>query len=307
MSDDRIDAITEDPNCIILAVENQQIKFLHSCKKIGGTRTKPEVTVAGLIGQGAKVLPIDINPDEAAKIKEVMIPSTKRIWNCKISADQKKSTGRKPPPPPAADRRQTRSQRIVFKGAADEATTNDNKVAAESPIGTAGASTKDQPRPSKLPPSSSPSLSWPAQPFKAFPMIPLISSWLSKGLQKISIKVRMESPSEMQLKILPPSVMPQTAPNSSYNGCMLSTSNSLTKQNFQSSRTMKKFRCTHKIAIRIASSPPLSKTSHPVKELRQTKASSNNSSKQQIGTTRCARKPTKCDLRNTSGKRSPTR
>jgi hypothetical protein len=36
--------------------------------------------------------------------------------------------------------------------------------------------------------------------------------------------------------------------------------------------------------------------SHPVKKLKQTKVSSNNSFKQQIGTTRCARKPTKFDL-----------
>ena len=31
-SNDRINFITEDPNCIILAVKNQRIKFLHSCK-----------------------------------------------------------------------------------------------------------------------------------------------------------------------------------------------------------------------------------------------------------------------------------
>ncbi len=33
LSNDRINAITKDPNCIILVVENQWIKFLHSCKK----------------------------------------------------------------------------------------------------------------------------------------------------------------------------------------------------------------------------------------------------------------------------------
>ena len=108
MSNDRINAITKDPNCIILAVENQQIKFLHSCKKNGGTRTKPKVTVASLIGQGAKALLIVINPDEVAKIKEVTIPSIKRIWNCKTSADLKNLQGGSPPPT-AANRRQTRS------------------------------------------------------------------------------------------------------------------------------------------------------------------------------------------------------
>ncbi len=90
-SNDRINTITKDPNCIILAVKNQWIKFLHSCKKVGGTRTKPEITVAGLIGQGAKALPIFIDPNKATKIKEVTIPSIKRIWNCKTSADLKNS------------------------------------------------------------------------------------------------------------------------------------------------------------------------------------------------------------------------
>jgi hypothetical protein len=95
---DRINAITKDPDCIILAVKNQQIKFLHSCKKNGGTRTKPEVTIAGLIGQRAKALPIVIGPDEATNIKEVTIPSIKRIWNCKTSADLKIYQEEVPPP-----------------------------------------------------------------------------------------------------------------------------------------------------------------------------------------------------------------
>jgi hypothetical protein len=70
LSNDWINAITEDPDCIILAVENQRIKFLHRCKKNGGTRTKPEVTVAGLIGQGAKALPIVINRTRPQKSRK---------------------------------------------------------------------------------------------------------------------------------------------------------------------------------------------------------------------------------------------
>jgi hypothetical protein len=72
-----------NPDCIILAAEIHKIKFFHSCKKFGGTRTKPNITVAGLIGQGAKALPIIINTDKAIKTKEVMTPSVKRIWACK--------------------------------------------------------------------------------------------------------------------------------------------------------------------------------------------------------------------------------
>jgi hypothetical protein len=108
----------------------------------------------------------------------------------------KQSTGRSPSPP-AADRRQTRSQRIVFEGDTDEATTNDDKAAAESPTGAAGASTKASTKAIKITPPSSPSHSWPAQPSRAFPTIPLIAFWLSKWLQKISMKVQMEPPPAM--------------------------------------------------------------------------------------------------------------
>jgi hypothetical protein len=54
-----------------------------------------------------------------------------------------------------------------------------------------------------------------------------------------------------------------------------------------------------------ASSPPLSNMPHPIKELRQARASSDISSKLKIGTTRCVKRPTKFDLQNTNGKRNP--
>jgi len=44
---ERINAITEDPDRIMLVVEGKKIKFIHSCKKFGGTRTNPTTTVAG--------------------------------------------------------------------------------------------------------------------------------------------------------------------------------------------------------------------------------------------------------------------
>ncbi len=41
---ERINAITEDPESIVLVDEQKKIKFIHSCKKIGGTRTNPTTT-----------------------------------------------------------------------------------------------------------------------------------------------------------------------------------------------------------------------------------------------------------------------
>ncbi len=127
-----------------MAVENQKIKFFHSCKKFGGTRTKPNVTVVGLIGQRAKALPIVINPEEAVKTKKVTTLLVKRIWACKTLANLKNLNNafRENAPPPVANRRTTRSQMTNPGENADEATANDGNAAANSTPGTTGASTR---------------------------------------------------------------------------------------------------------------------------------------------------------------------
>ena len=43
---EKINTITEDPDSIMLVVEGKKIKFIHSCKKFGGTRTNPTMTIA---------------------------------------------------------------------------------------------------------------------------------------------------------------------------------------------------------------------------------------------------------------------
>ncbi len=47
---EKINAITEDPDSIMLVVEQKKIKFIHSYKKFGGTRTNQTTTIVGLIG-----------------------------------------------------------------------------------------------------------------------------------------------------------------------------------------------------------------------------------------------------------------
>ncbi len=80
---EKINAIKEDPNSIMLVVEQKKIKFIHSCKKFGSTRTNQTMTVVGLIGQGARAFPIVIDLAKATTSKEVMVPSDARIWTCK--------------------------------------------------------------------------------------------------------------------------------------------------------------------------------------------------------------------------------
>jgi hypothetical protein len=84
----KINSITEEPNSIML-VKQKKIKFIHSCKKFGGTRTNPSTTVVGLISQGAKALPIVIDSAKATTSKEVMVSSDPRIWTCKDAIEQR--------------------------------------------------------------------------------------------------------------------------------------------------------------------------------------------------------------------------
>ena len=118
---ERINTITEDPDSIMLVVEGKKIKFIHSCKKFGGTRTNPTTTVAGLIGLGARAFPIVIDQEKAATSKEVSVPSDARIWACKDITELRELDSNTPSnnPPPAASGARTRSQR----GASTEETT----------------------------------------------------------------------------------------------------------------------------------------------------------------------------------------
>ena len=84
---ERINAITEDPDSIILVVKQKKIKFIHSCKKFGGTHTNLTTTVVGLIGQGARAFPIIIDLEKAVTSKEVLVPLDARIWVCKDATD----------------------------------------------------------------------------------------------------------------------------------------------------------------------------------------------------------------------------
>jgi len=82
----KINAITKDPNSIML-VKQKKIKFIHSCKKFGGTCTNPTMTVVGLVSQGAKALPIVIDSAKATTSKEVTVSLDPRIWTCKDTTE----------------------------------------------------------------------------------------------------------------------------------------------------------------------------------------------------------------------------
>jgi hypothetical protein len=135
---ERINVISEDPDSILLEVKGKRIKFIHSCKKFGGTRTNPTTTVASLIGQGARAFPIVIDWENAATSKEVSVPLDARIWACKDVTELRELDSNTPTnPPPAASGARTRSQR----GASTEET---NPPPPPNAAGTAASTTGTQ-------------------------------------------------------------------------------------------------------------------------------------------------------------------
>jgi hypothetical protein len=98
---DKITALMEDPDSIIMVADNRnRVKFTYSCKKFGGTRTKPTTMIGGLIGQGARAFPIVIDKDNATSSKLVKIPTTTKIWAFKDTEQLKNllsDTGGTPP------------------------------------------------------------------------------------------------------------------------------------------------------------------------------------------------------------------
>jgi hypothetical protein len=138
-------AITEDHNSVILAVESKRVKFIHSCKKFGGTRTKPDITVACLTGQGATALPIVIDPKEATKRKEVTLPAIKKIWNCQTKAELENIAGGSTPTTTTAARtmRTRGNTRAASTGDKDEDQAEDEDGEPDSPSNATGAATKN--------------------------------------------------------------------------------------------------------------------------------------------------------------------
>ena len=131
-SNDKINALTEDPDSIVVVADNRRrIKFVHSCKKFGGTRTKPTITVGGLIGSGPRASPIVIDVDVATTTTEVKIPPTERIWRCNNAKelDELKTDG-------AAETQQTPNLRRSTRNRANaNETTNATKESTTADAG----------------------------------------------------------------------------------------------------------------------------------------------------------------------------
>ncbi len=59
-----------------------KIKALHGFKKLGGTRTHPNMKLVCLLGSGARANGIIINTEKITKSKEITLPRADSLWEC---------------------------------------------------------------------------------------------------------------------------------------------------------------------------------------------------------------------------------
>ncbi len=130
---DKINSLTEDPDSIEMAADiNCKVKFFHSCKKFGSTRTNPIVKMACLVGHGARALPVVIGSDKITDFINVNVPLDERIWTCKTIEELKDLETetiktKNPCPPPEANGVRTRNQIVRWGEAATAVDTEAEK------------------------------------------------------------------------------------------------------------------------------------------------------------------------------------
>jgi hypothetical protein len=74
------DQIKEEHTAALINGKDGKIKTLHGSKKLGGTRTHPNMKLICLFGPGARANGIMVNGDQITKSKEITLPTANIIW-----------------------------------------------------------------------------------------------------------------------------------------------------------------------------------------------------------------------------------
>ena len=72
--------IEEEDTVRLINGNDRKIKTLHGFKKLGGTRTHPNMKLICLFGPGARANGIMVNGDQITKSKEITLPTANILW-----------------------------------------------------------------------------------------------------------------------------------------------------------------------------------------------------------------------------------
>jgi hypothetical protein len=76
------DLIKEEDTVVLVTGRDGKIKALHGFKKLGGTRTRPDMKLVYLLRSGARANGIVIDTDKITKLKEITLPRADLLWEC---------------------------------------------------------------------------------------------------------------------------------------------------------------------------------------------------------------------------------
>ncbi len=74
--------IKEEDTVTLINGKDGKIKALYGFKKLGGTRTCPNMKLICLFGSGARANEIMVDTNQIAKSKEITLPTTNILWEC---------------------------------------------------------------------------------------------------------------------------------------------------------------------------------------------------------------------------------
>jgi hypothetical protein len=80
---EKINNLMEDDDTIALNTgKDRKMKALHSFKKLGGTRIRPDMKLICLFGSGARAYGIVVDSDKITESKEITLPNANVLWEC---------------------------------------------------------------------------------------------------------------------------------------------------------------------------------------------------------------------------------
>ncbi len=74
--------IKEEDTIALINGKDRKIKALHGFKKLGGTRTHPNMKLICLFGSGARANGIIVDTNQITKSKEITLPTANILWKC---------------------------------------------------------------------------------------------------------------------------------------------------------------------------------------------------------------------------------
>ena len=84
----KLQSLIEEIDTVILAADgSNNIMIMHSLKNLGGTRSRPENKVVGMLGMGSQAISVLINLNSAFADCNIVVPTVQQLAECETAQD----------------------------------------------------------------------------------------------------------------------------------------------------------------------------------------------------------------------------